>query len=94
MILKDHPRTLMFYLVAKDEDRVAYLIKGYGYNMEKAETVAYKEEKKRLAFVEGFGAGDPNDPKHYHLVFNTSILKDDQISQIMCKLVAELDVGK
>jgi cytidylate kinase len=94
MILKDHPRTLRFYLVAKDEDRVTYLMKGYGYNREKAETVALKEEKKRLAFVEGFGCGDPNDPKHYHMVFNTSLVKDDQISQIMCRLVGELDAGK
>ena len=91
MVLKDHPKTLRFYLVAKDEDRVNYLMQGYGYNREKAETVAIKQEKKRLAFVEGFGCGDPDDAKHYHMVFNTSIVRDELISEFICSLAGDLE---
>lgn len=90
MILRDHPRALRFYLVGKDEDRAAHLMEAYHVDRERAETVAIKEEQKRLAFLEGFNQGNPHDPRHYHLVFNTSVLEDSQITHMICRLVGDM----
>jgi len=86
LVLKDHPDALRFYLVAKDEDRVKSLMTRYGYDEKKADTVAYREEKRRLNFLKAFEAGNPEDPLLYHLIINTSVIKDKEAVDIICGL--------
>ncbi len=87
MVLKDHPKAIRIYLVAKDEDRIRYLMNFYGYDRERAESVAYKEEKKRLNFLTGFDAGNPEDAHLYHLVINSSLVRDAVSADFICSLV-------
>lgn len=87
MILKDNPNVIRVYLVAKDEDRVKMMMKRYGYDEKKADNVAYREEKKRLAFLKGFGVADPEDPVLYHAVINTSVVGDEGVADLICALV-------
>jgi cytidylate kinase len=86
MILNDRPDVIRISLVAKDEDRIKTLMKRYGYDEKKADTVAYREEKKRLAFLRGFGVADPEDPVLYHATINTSLVGDDGTADLICAL--------
>jgi len=87
MILKDHPKAIRIYLVAEDEDRIKYLMNFYGYDRKRAETVALKEEKKRLNFLTGFDSGNPEDPHLYHLIINSSVVRDAVSADLICSLV-------
>ncbi|OQX22970.1 MAG: hypothetical protein BWK80_28450 [Desulfobacteraceae bacterium IS3] len=87
MILKDRPDVIHVSLVAKDEDRIKALMKRYGYDEKKADTVVYREEKKRLAFLRGFGVADPEDPVLYHAIINTSLVGDEGTADVICTLI-------
>lgn len=94
MILKDHPEALRFFIVSSDDDRIKNLMARYGYDQKKAETVAYREEKRRIAFLRGFGTGDPDDPLMYHLIINTSEVGDQMAADIIYTMIHAKETGK
>lgn len=86
-ILKNHPKAVRIYLVAPEKVRVSKLMEHYGVDVAKAEHVVNKEEKKRLAFLSGFGDGKSDDPVNYHAVINTGLVNQDDTVDFICKLV-------
>lgn len=73
-------------LVASEEDRIERLMRHYQLDREHAEQVARREEKKRLAFLRAFAAGEPDDPGLYHLVINTSLVKLDLAADLVTQV--------
>jgi cytidylate kinase len=84
VILADNPGVLRVQLVAREEDRVAMLMRNYKLDGAKAEQIARVEEKKRVNFLESFEKGDPVDPCMYHLVLNTSALTYEEAADVIC----------
>ncbi|MEW5722827.1 MAG: cytidylate kinase-like family protein [Thermodesulfobacteriota bacterium] len=87
-ILKDHPKTIRIYLVAREEDRIRNIMERYAASRNKAETIARQEENKRLSFLKEFGETHPESWSLYHLVINTSQVDPDLTVGLICNLVA------
>ncbi len=90
-ILADDPRTVRIMLVAREEDRIDFLMRHFSLDRERAETVVRKEEKKRLAFLRGFGGLEPDDPMLYHLIINTSLVTPEKAADFICRLAMSQD---
>ncbi len=91
LILKDHPRTVRVYIVGEEEDRIQNLMNLHQVDREKAQHVADREEKKRLAFLEKFGAGSSENPLIYHLTINTSVVDYEMAVDFICSLVERIE---
>ncbi len=86
-VLRDHPGAVRVMLVAQEEDRIARLMSHYKLDRDKAEQVARREEKKRIAFLKTFDSSrDPDDPSLYHLVLNTSLVGLELAADIIAQL--------
>jgi cytidylate kinase len=90
-ILKDHPRAIRIYMVGDEKDRIIKLMNVYHVDHEKAQNVALREEKKRLAFLESFGDGSSENLLLYHLVINTSLVDYDVAVDFICALAAAVE---
>lgn len=86
LILRKNPGVVRVLLVASEEDRIQRLMRHYKLEREKAEHVAKREEKKRLAFLRAFGAGEPDDASIYHLVINTSLVDLDMTADLVTRV--------
>jgi cytidylate kinase len=87
-ILKDEPRVVRIYLVADERDRVRHMMDQDGVDEERALQIARKEEKKRVAFLQGFDEDiDPDNPTLFHLIINTSLVDYNLACQMICQLV-------
>lgn len=86
-ILKDDPAPLHIYLLASYEERIRNLMSSYQNDEKKAESVAVKGEQKRVKFLQGFGVEDPQNPHHFHVSINTSIVPENQAVDLICALV-------
>lgn len=91
LILRDHPKAVRVYLMAEESDRVKYLMVRYGVSRSRAESVARKEERKRLNFLRGFEMGDPEDLLMYHAVINMSRVDYDVAAGLIAKMALEVD---
>lgn len=89
-ILRDNPRAVRISLVASEATRIAKLMEHYGVDRAKAEHVVNKEEKRRLAFLGGFGEGKSEDPTCYHAVLNTGLVHQDDAVEFICGLVERI----
>lgn len=87
-VLKDNPGAVRVYIVAAEEDRITSLMNLSKIDRSKAEAVARREEKKRLAFLEKFGSGPSDNLLLYHLVINTSLVDYDLATDLICSLVS------
>jgi cytidylate kinase len=86
-VLRDHPGAVRVMLVAQEEDRIKRLMSHYRLDRERAEQVARREEKKRIAFLKAFDATrDPDDPGLYHLVLNTSLVSLELAADFIAQL--------
>lgn len=86
-VLQDHPATVRVMLVAREEDRITRLMSHYQLDRQRAEQVARREEKKRIAFLKAFDrASDPDDPALYHLVLNTSLVSLELAADVIAQL--------
>lgn len=87
-VLQDHPGAVRVYIVADEEDRIQRLMDLSGIDRSKAETVARREEKKRLTFLEKFGYGPSDNLLLYHLVINTSEVDYELAADLICRVVS------
>ena len=86
-ILKDNPNVLSVLLVAERKDRIQFLVDHYQMDPGKAERMVTRHEKKRARFMTNFGHTNPDDPSHYHMVLNTSLLSLDMARDQICNLL-------
>jgi len=86
LILKDHPDTFRFYLVASEEHRVENIMTRYNRTRPRAEKVARREERKRLTFLRNFRIHEPTDPVIYHAVINTGLVGWESVAEFICRV--------
>lgn len=91
--LANRPDAYRVFLVASYEDRIKFMMDHYDLSEEKAVHLVEKEVRRRYRFVEGMGVQNPDDPCHYHLVVNTSLLDLDQSENLIFGMVSELTKG-
>ena len=91
--LAERPDAYRVFLVASYEDRIKFMMDHYNLSREKAEHLVEKEVRRRYRFIEGMGVQNPDDPCHYHLVVNTSLLDLDQSETLIFGMVSELTKG-
>ncbi|ADK84819.1 conserved hypothetical protein [Desulfarculus baarsii DSM 2075] len=89
-ILKNNPKAVRISLVASEQTRIANLMEHYSVDRAKAEHVVNKEEKRRLAFLCGFGEGKSEETACYHAVLNTGLVHQDDAVDFICKLVERI----
>jgi cytidylate kinase len=89
-ILANRTDAFRVLLVASHEDRIKFMMDHYNMTKEKAEHLVEKEVKRRTRFVETMGVKEPDDPCHYHLVLNTSILDLDQAESLVMCMISDM----
>lgn len=94
IVLRDDPKVLRVGAVADYEVRVARIMEREHVGREKAEdTISARDEARRLNFRRFFGIDDPDDPKLYHLVINTSDIDLNYATQLVVGVSKALEKG-
>ena len=86
-ILKDRSNAHHVLLVADREYRIHFIEERYDLFTKHAEQAVSREEKRRINLYRKFGREDYDDPVHYDMVLNMSLLGLDQACDLICKLV-------
>ncbi len=88
-ILADNPACFKVLMVAAYQDRIDFLTRTYSIEQAKARHMVERHDARRARFLRNFTSTDPNDPAHYHLVLNTSLVELDCAQEIIAALVNE-----
>ena len=86
-ILKDWPQAYHILLVADRQYRIRFIEEKYDLFTKHAEQAVSREEKRRINLYRKFGREDYDDPVHYDMVLNMSLLDLDQACDLICKLI-------
>jgi hypothetical protein len=73
-ILKDFENAFHVQIIARMEDRIAFMERQYGFSTDRAQQVVDRQEKRRANLYRKFGEAGYEDPAFYHLILNTSKL--------------------
>jgi cytidylate kinase len=88
-VLKGHPKAFHVLLVAEYENRVQFLVKGYGLTRQEAEDLIREKERQRTGVGEKIFKSDINDFRLYHIVLNTSLVPFEWAEEALVDLVAK-----
>jgi len=86
-ILEDFKGAFHFLLVSNLKDRINFMQRYYDLSNAKAEAAVKRGEKKRENLYQKIKKKDYNQPEHYHLVLNTSIISLEQAVKAICTLL-------
>lgn len=87
--LKKREGSLHILLVADKQYRVSFVEKKYGLSPSQAEQFVGTQDKRRLNLYRKFHKMDFDQPAHYHMVLNTSILPLERAADAVCSLVGD-----
>lgn len=90
-ILKNQPGTFHLRIVADIADRIKHVMKEQNLDEAKAKELITLKDDAAANFIYDFFDADWNDPHHYHLVVNTSIISPDQCVQIILNAIKSQD---
>lgn len=85
--LKGRAETFHILLVADTAHRVRFVENKYGLTARQAEQFINTQDKRRLNLYRKFHKIDFDQPAHYHLVLNTSILPLERAADVVCTLL-------
>jgi cytidylate kinase len=86
--------TLRVRLVADPTDRALVMQKRHGLSREEATRRVEKTDRERTEFVRAHFHTDPNEPRHYDLILNTSRFSVEECAQIVIEAVHRLQERK
>lgn len=89
-ILPDHEQIIKILLVGDLEDRTRFIMAHYHLNYMEAQQWIHREEKRRIGFLRLLRPGDPDDPRLYTLVVNTSRVSLDEAENLIVTLVGRI----
>lgn len=92
--LANRADALRVLLVADYEDRIKFMTDHYNLSKDRAAQLVDKEVRRRNRFVESLGVSKPDDPCHYHMVLNTSLVDLDQAETLVMCMVEEIQKAK
>jgi len=90
-VLAERTDTLRVLLVASHDDRVGFMQKTYGMSQSEAERLVRKEERRRERFLATMKIREPDNPRHYHLVINRSLVSLEEAEELVLSLVPTLN---
>lgn len=88
-VLAERADTVRVLLVAREADRVGFMMEHYRLDQAKAKRLVEKERRRRRRFLEGLRVEDPDNPHHYHLVINRSLVSLERAEEFVVELVNE-----
>ena len=95
ILLKDEPRVLKVGVVAEFDDRIATIMKRENLDRERAERTLLARGKARgHLFKRFFNIDNPDDPKLYNLVINTSLVNLEHAVDIVIGALTALTEGQ
>ena len=89
-ILAGQPDVYHILLVAAKADRVKFIEKKYKLSDRQAAQWVTSQDKRRVNLYRKFHQVDYDQPDHYHLVLNMSLLDFEKGLDLICRLVASL----
>jgi len=87
-ILQDFQDAYHVLLIADIKDRIKFLIDFHKLTSRQAHTVISRFDKRRVKLYRKFHKIDYDQPDHYHLVINTSLVDLKKASELVCALVS------
>lgn len=72
IVLRDHPTAFHVRLDGHPDHRVAQAMAAQGIPEQEAREARARNDKAREAYVRHFYGEDPRDPRHYHLVLDST----------------------
>jgi cytidylate kinase len=88
--LAERADTVRVLMVAREEDRVGFMMRHYDLTKQKAQRLVGKERRRRRRFLEGLQVADPDSPQHYHLVINRSLVSLERAEEMVVQLVEDI----
>jgi cytidylate kinase len=85
LVLADEPRALHVRLDAVPADRVAALCRWTGVSRRDAERDLRHNDSAREAYVRHFYRTDATDPRHYHLVIDSTRLEWEVVTDLIVR---------
>lgn len=79
-------------LVAPLADRIAHVQRFYGKTQDEARDFIVREDKGRERYLKKYFEADLNDPLHYHLVLNTSLVSYDAAAEIIYQAASSMSL--
>ncbi len=86
-ILRDFGDTYSLLLIAKEEDRIKFIENDYRISRERTIKILKRMAKRRANLYSYLGFKDYDDPRHYDLVVNMSLLSIDKAEELVYKLI-------
>jgi cytidylate kinase len=84
------PNVLHVRLVAPLEDRITRISRDDQKTPDAARKFCLEEEQERTRFLKTYFNVDINDPLHYHLVINTSLMGYENAAKLIADAVLKL----
>lgn len=86
-ILKGQPGVFNFRIIGEPADRITHVMTEQKLEEDKAKELVTRKDDAAANFVYDFFDAEWNDPHHYCMVLNTSVLTPDQCVQIILNVV-------
>ena len=90
-ILPERSDIIKILLVAPEEFRINFMMETHHLDREEARKAVGEWEENRTAFISELTTKNPNDPSIYHLVFNTGVVRQDWVCNIICRYAENKD---
>ena len=86
-ILPDTPKFVKILLVASITYRINFLMENYKLTPKEAEETVRDWDHNRRIFLSEFTSRDPDDPSHYDIVINTSLVRPDWALNLIAEVL-------
>jgi cytidylate kinase len=86
-ILHNFENTYHILLIANQEDKIKFMEDNYRVSSTRAVQMIKRMNKRRANLYSFFGKKDYDDPKHYDIILNMSLLSIDKAQKLIYKLI-------
>jgi cytidylate kinase len=83
IVLADHPEAFHVRLTGAEDARVAQAMRLHGRDAESARKRMRENDRARAAYVKHFYRADPADPKHYHVVIDSTAIPLETVTEMI-----------
>ncbi|MCI0688087.1 MAG: cytidylate kinase-like family protein [Sporichthyaceae bacterium] len=90
-VLATRPSALHVRLAGPVEARIAQAAKLHGRDLASAKKRMQENDRARAAYVQHFYHADANDPRHYHLVVDSTAIPLDAVTELVANAALAID---
>lgn len=88
LVAASHPEVLHIRLVGSEQMRATRIAEARGISRSAALAILRKEDRGRARYVKKYFDADVDDPRLYHLVFNTDKASQAQVINVLSTILA------